>query len=126
MLDKRLRFPLEVYDAVRAAFPAHKPVGVRISASDWVEGGWDLEQTLVFAGELKARGVAWIDASSGGLSARQQIPLGPGYQVPFSQAIRALGVPTFAVGLITEARQAEEIIASGQGRLRRPGARHAV
>ncbi len=114
VLDKRLRFPLEVYDAVRAAFPAHKPVGVRLSASDWVEGGWDLEQTLVFVGELKARGVAWIDASSGGLSARQQIPLGPGYQVPFAQAIRALGVPTFAVGLITEARQAEEIIASGQ------------
>ncbi len=113
-LENRMRFPLEVFEAVRAAFPAGKPVGVRVSASDWVDGGWDIDQTVVFAKELKARGVDWIDASSGGLSAHQQIPLKPGYQVPFAEAIKAIGIPTFAVGLITEPKQAEEIIASGQ------------
>ncbi|MDV6332733.1 NADH:flavin oxidoreductase/NADH oxidase [Asticcacaulis sp. 201] len=113
-LKNRLRFPLEVFEAVRAAFPADKPVGVRVSASDWVEGGWDIEQTVVLARELKARGVDWIDASSGGLSAAQKIPLTPGYQVPFAEAIKETGVTTFAVGLITEPRQAEDIVASGQ------------
>ncbi len=113
-LDNRLRFPLEVYDAVRAAFPAHKPVGFRVSASDWVEGGWDLDQTLALAKALKTRGVDWIDASSGGLSPHQQIPVGPNYQVPFAEVLKATGVATFAVGLITEAQQAEDIIASGQ------------
>jgi len=113
-LENRMRFPLEVFEAVRAAFPANKPVGVRVSASDWVEGGWDIDQTVAFAKELKARGVDWIDASSGGLSPHQQIPLKPGYQVPFAEAIKAAGIPTFAVGLITEPQQAEEIIASGQ------------
>ncbi len=113
-LENRMRFPLEVFDAVRAAFPAGKPVGVRVSASDWVDGGWDIDQTVAFAKELKARGVDWIDASSGGLSPHQQIPLKPGYQVPFAEAIKAAGIPTFAVGLIDEAQQAEEIIASGQ------------
>ncbi len=113
-LENRLRFPLEVFEAVRAAFPANKPVGVRVSASDWVDGGWDIDQTVAFARELKARGVDWIDASSGGLSPHQQIPLKAGYQVPFAEAIKALGIPTFAVGLITEPEQAEEIVASGQ------------
>lgn len=114
-LENRMRLPLAVFDAVRAAFPANKPVGVRISATDWVEGGWDLEQSIVFATELKARGVDWIDASSGGLSPDQKIPLKPGYQVPFAEAIReATGLTTFAVGLITEADQAEAIIANGQ------------
>ena len=114
-LANRMRFPLEVFDAVRAAFPHDKPVGIRISCTDWVEGGWDLEQTIRFAQELKQHGVDWIDASSGGVSPLQKIPLGPGYQVPFAQAIReATGLPTIAVGLITEARQAEEIIASGK------------
>jgi len=113
-LENRMRFPLEVFEAVRAAFPVGKPVGVRVSASDWVAGGWDIDQTVVFAKELKARGVDWIDASSGGLSPLQQIPLKPGYQVPFAEAIRATGIPTFAVGLITEAQQAEAIITSGQ------------
>jgi NADPH2 dehydrogenase len=114
-LQNRLRYPLEVFDAVRATFPAEKPVGVKVSATDWVEGGWDLAQTIEFARELKKRGVDWIDASSGGVSPKQKIPLSPGYQVPFAQGIReATGVTTMAVGLITEAKQAEEIVASGK------------
>jgi NADPH2 dehydrogenase len=114
-LENRMRFPLEVFDAVRAAFPADKPVGVRVSASDWVEGGWDIEQTIAFAYELKARKVDWIDASSGGVSPFQKIALSPGYQVPFAEAVKAAtGLPTIAVGLITDVQQAEEIVASGK------------
>jgi NADPH2 dehydrogenase len=114
-LQNRMRYPLEVFDAVRAAFPAHKPVGVKVSATDWVEGGWDLAQTIEYARELKSRGVDWIDASSGGVSPLQKIPLSPGYQVPFAQAIReATGLTTIAIGLITEAKQAEDILASGK------------
>ncbi len=114
-LQNRMRYPLEVFDAVRAAFPAEKPVGIKVSATDWVEGGWDLAQTIEYAKELKKRGVDWIDASSGGVSPLQKIPLGPGYQVPFAQAIKeATGVTTMAVGLITEAKQAEDIVASGK------------
>jgi NADPH2 dehydrogenase len=110
-----MRFPLEVFDAVREAFPHDRPVGVRVSSTDWVEGGWDLPQTIEFAQELKKRGVDWIDASSGGVSPLQKIPLGPGYQVPFAQAIKeATGLTTIAVGLITEPKQAEEIVASGK------------
>jgi NADPH2 dehydrogenase len=114
-LANRMRFPLEVFEAVRAAFPATKPVGLRVSATDWVEGGWDLSQTIEFVLELKKRGLDWIDVSSGGVSPLQKIPLGPGYQVPFAQAVKqATGVATIAVGLITEAKQAEEIVASGK------------
>ncbi|ALM82173.1 NADH:flavin oxidoreductase/NADH oxidase [Bordetella sp. N] len=114
-LENRLRFPLEVFDAVRAAFPADKAVGVRVSASDWVEGGWDIEQTLAYAQALKQRGLDYIDVSSGGLSQAQKIPLTPGYQVPFAEQIkRETGLPTMAVGLITEPRHADEIITSGQ------------
>ena len=114
-LENRMRFPLEVFDAVRALFPAAKPIGMRVSATDWVEGGWDLPQTIAFAEALKRRGVDWIDVSSGGVSPLQKIALGPGYQVPFAQAVKqATGLPTIAVGLITEPRQAEEIVASGQ------------
>jgi NADPH2 dehydrogenase len=114
-LENRLRFPLEVFDAVRAALPAHKPVGIKVSSTDWVDGGWDIAQTIELARELKKRGVDWIDASSGGVSPLQKIPLGPGYQVQFAQAIRqATGVNTMAVGLITEAKQAEDIVASGK------------
>ncbi len=114
-LQNRMRFPLEVFDAVRAVFPFKKPVGIKVSATDWVDGGWDLEQTIEFAKELKKRGVGWIDVSSGGVSPQQKIPLSPGYQVPFAQAIKAAtDVTTMAVGLITEAQQAEEIVASGQ------------
>lgn len=114
-LENRMRFLLEIYDAVRAVFPHDKPVGMRVSSTDWVEGGWDLAQTIAFAKALKARGVDWIDASSGGVSPLQKIALGPGYQVQFAEAIkRETGLPTIAVGLITEARQAEEIVASGK------------
>ena len=114
-LENRMRYPLEVFDAVRAAFPDHKPVGIRVSATDWVEGGWDLPQTIEFARELKKRRVDWIDVSSGGVSPLQKIPLSPGYQVPFAQAIKeATSVTTMAVGLITEPKQAEEIVASGK------------
>lgn len=114
-LENRMRFPLEVFEVVRAAFPAERPVGVRVSATDWVEGGWDPAQTFAFAAALKARGCDFIDVSSGGLSPLQQISLRPGYQVPFAERLRQeVGMPTIAVGLITEARQAEAIIASGQ------------
>lgn len=114
-LENRMRFPLEVFDAVRAALPAGKPVGVRVSATDWVEGGWDIEQTLVFAHALKKRGCNFIDVSSGGLSPQQKIALGPGYQVPFAARLKAeVGMPTIAVGLINEARQAEDLLTSGK------------
>lgn len=114
-LENRMRYPLSVFEAVRAAVPGDLPVGVRVSATDWVEGGWDLVQTIAYATELKARGVDWIDASSGGVSPAQRIPLGPGYQVEFAQAIKeATGVPTIAVGLITEPEHAEAIVAEGQ------------
>jgi 2,4-dienoyl-CoA reductase-like NADH-dependent reductase (Old Yellow Enzyme family) len=114
-LQNRMRYPLEVFDAVRAVFPAKRPVGIKVSATDWVDGGWDLEQTIAFAGELKKRGADWIDVSSGGVSPLQKIPLSPGYQVPFARAIKeATAVTTMAVGLITEAGQAEEIVASGK------------
>ncbi len=117
-LENRMRFPLEVFDAVRAAFPAEKPVGLRVSASDWVEGGWDLEQTIVFVKELQKHDVDWIDVSSGGVSPLQQIPLSPGYQLPFAKAIKeATGVNTMGVGLITDPQHAEEIIESGQADL---------
>jgi NADPH2 dehydrogenase len=113
--ENRMRFPLAVFKAVRDAFPKDKPVGVRISATDWVDGGWDLPQSIVFAKELKKLGVDWIDVSSGGLSPAQKIVLKPSYQTPFAEAVKKeTGIPTFAVGLITEAKQAEDIIASGQ------------
>src|SRR6266581_4773131 len=111
----RMRFPLEVFAAVRAAWPESKPLGVRISCSDWIEGGWDLEQSVVFALELKGLGCDWIDCSSGGLMKNQAIPVAPGYQVPFAERIREdAGIITFAIGLITEAGQAERIIAEGK------------
>jgi len=114
-LENRMRFPLEVFDAIRAEWPSDRPLGVRLSATDWVEGGWDPEQTVAMARALAARGCDWIDASSGGVSPRQQIPLGPGYQVPFAARIRAeVDIPVIAVGLITEPQQAEAIVASGQ------------
>jgi 2,4-dienoyl-CoA reductase-like NADH-dependent reductase (Old Yellow Enzyme family) len=104
-----------VFDAVRAVVPANKPLGIKVSATDWVEGGWDLEQTIEFACELKKRGVDWIDVSSGGVSPLQKIPLTPGYQVPFAKAVKqATGLPTIAVGLITDPTHAEEIIENGE------------
>src|SRR5882762_3688193 len=114
-LANRMRFPLEVFAAVRAAWPEGKPLGVRISCTDWIEGGWDLEQSVVFARELKKLGCDWIDCSSGGLMKNQVIPVGPGYQVPFAERIREdAGIVTIAIGLITEAGQAEKIVAGGK------------
>lgn len=113
----RTRFPLEVFDAVRAAFPADRPVGVRVSATDWLEGepSWTLAQTIELARALQARGCDWIDVSSGGISPRQKIALGPGYQVPFAEAVRnETGMATIAVGMITDAHQAEAIVRDGQ------------
>ncbi|QXX73374.1 NADH:flavin oxidoreductase/NADH oxidase [Methylovirgula sp. HY1] len=117
-LENRMRFPLEIFDAVRAAFPAERPVGVRISGTDWVDGGWDLQQTIAFAKELKPRGADWIDVSSGGISPLQKIPVGPGYQVPLAQGVKeATGLTTIAVGLITDPQQAEDIVTSGKADL---------
>jgi 2,4-dienoyl-CoA reductase-like NADH-dependent reductase (Old Yellow Enzyme family) len=117
-LNNRLRFPLEVFEAVRNALPPEVPVGIRISATDWVEGGWDMQQSLALAQDLKQRDCAFIHVSSGGLSPSQQIPAAPGFQVPFADRIRReSGLPTIAVGLITEAKQAEAIVASGQADL---------
>ncbi|WP_455373180.1 NADH:flavin oxidoreductase/NADH oxidase [Limibacillus halophilus] len=114
-LENRLRFPLEVFEAVRGAFPAERPVWVRISASDWVEDGWDLEQSLALCQALKERGCAAIHVSSGGVSPAQKIALGPSYQVPFAERIKAeTGLTTIAVGLITEPEQAEAILAEGK------------
>jgi 2,4-dienoyl-CoA reductase-like NADH-dependent reductase (Old Yellow Enzyme family) len=113
--ENRMRFPLEVFAAMRAAWPAHKPMGIRISSTDWVEGGWDLAGTIEFAKRCERLGADWIDASSGGVSPKQKIAIGPGYQVPFADAIRKeVKIPVMAVGLITEPAQAEEIVASGK------------
>ncbi|USU11672.1 NADH:flavin oxidoreductase/NADH oxidase [Sphingomonadaceae bacterium OTU29THOMA1] len=113
-LENRMRFPLEVYDAVRAAFPADRPVTMRVSGSDWVEGGWDAAQTVAFAQALEARGCAGIHVSSGGLDPRQAIPVGPSYQVPLARAVKqGCGMPVVAVGLITDYEQAEAIVGTG-------------
>ncbi len=111
----RMRLPLEVFAAVRDAAGPGMAVGVRLSATDWAEGGWDLEGTLELSTRLAASGCDFLDISSGGLSWQQKIALGPGYQVPFAQAVRrAVSIPVVAVGLITQPRQAEDILAQGQ------------
>jgi 2,4-dienoyl-CoA reductase-like NADH-dependent reductase (Old Yellow Enzyme family) len=113
-----MRFPLEVFDAVRQAFPADRPVTVRVSGTDWVDGGWTIEQTVAFAQALEARGCAAIHVSSGGLDPRQDIPVGPGYQVPLARAVKqAVAMPVVAVGLITDYDQAEAIVATGDADL---------
>lgn len=114
-LENRMRFPLEIYDIVRKAFPANRPVWARISATDWVDGGWDIEGSIALASALKAKGTPAIHVSSGGLSPHQKIALGAGYQVPFAEQIKsATSLTTIAVGLITEPQQADEIISSGK------------
>ncbi|MCG2635050.1 MAG: NADH:flavin oxidoreductase/NADH oxidase [Gammaproteobacteria bacterium] len=117
-LENRMRFPLAVAAAVARVWPTSKPWGVRISATDWVEGGWDIEQSVVFSKALKALGCAFIDVSSGALDPRQKIPVGPGYQVPFSSRIRQdAEIPTITVGMINEPQQAEQIVAGRQADL---------
>jgi 2,4-dienoyl-CoA reductase-like NADH-dependent reductase (Old Yellow Enzyme family) len=114
-LANRLRFPLEVFESIREVVPPHIPLGLRYSATDYFEGGWDLEQTLAYSHELKKRGCSFFDVSGGGNTPAQKIPLGPGYQVAFAEAVkRETKVPTMAVGLITEAEQANQIVTSGQ------------
>lgn len=114
-LTNRMRFPLEVFDAVRAAFPTERPVWLRVSATDWVDGGWDIDSTVALAHALKARGSDAIHVSTGGVSPQQKIALGPHYQVPFAQRVKAeTGLPTIAVGLITEPEQAEAILERGE------------
>ena len=114
-LDNRMRFPLQVFDAVRAVWPDDKPLGIRISATDYLDGGWGIEDSVIFGRRLAERGCDWIDVSSGGIAAGENIPVGPGYQVPFAEQVREqTGLTTMAVGLITEARQAEAIVANGQ------------
>ncbi len=114
-LENRMRFPLELFAAMRAAWPAGKPMGIRISATDWVEGGWTPEEAVAFARELKQLGCDYIDVSSGGLDPRQKIPLAPAYQAPFAEKVRKeAGIPTMSVGLITDFKLAEDIVASGK------------
>lgn len=114
-LENRMRFPIEIFEAVRAAFPAERPVWVRISATDWVPGGWDIDGTIALSKALGAIGCAAIHVSSGGVSPLQAILLAPNYQVPFAARVKAeTGLPTIAVGLITEPEQAEAIIAGNE------------
>jgi 2,4-dienoyl-CoA reductase-like NADH-dependent reductase (Old Yellow Enzyme family) len=113
-VENRMRLPLEVFDAVRTAFPAGRPVSVRVSGTDWADGGWDVGQTVAFAKALGARGCGAVHVSSGGTTPAQKIPVGPGYQVPLARAVRAAtGLPTIAVGLITDFDQAEMIVGTG-------------
>lgn len=116
--ENRIRLTLEVVDAVQSEWPKDLPLFVRISATDWADGGWNVEESVALTKILKQKGVDLIDASSGGLISHQKIPLGPNYQVPFAEKIKKdTGILTGAVGLITEAIQAEEIIAGGKADL---------
>lgn len=116
--EKRQRFPLEVFEAVRAAFPADRPVGVRVSMVDWVEGGLTLDESVRFAQQLRALGCDFVDVTSGQLDPRQQIPFAPGYHVPFAARVKKeADLATMVVGMISRPRQAEEIVANGQADL---------
>jgi 2,4-dienoyl-CoA reductase-like NADH-dependent reductase (Old Yellow Enzyme family) len=117
-LENRMRFPLEVFDAVREAFPADKPVTMRVSGTDWAEGGWTIDDTVAFAQALDARGCSAIHVSGGGLSAQQKIPIGPNYQIPLARAVKqAVKMPVVGVGLITDFEQAEAIVGTGDADL---------
>jgi 2,4-dienoyl-CoA reductase-like NADH-dependent reductase (Old Yellow Enzyme family) len=114
-LENRMRLPLEVVEAVRAVWPEQLPLFVRISATDWADGGWNVDESVALAQELRERGVDLVDVSSGGLVPFAKIPVGPGFQVPFAARIRQeAGVATAAVGMITEAAQANAIVSSGE------------
>ncbi|KIN65566.1 NADH:flavin oxidoreductase/NADH oxidase [Sulfitobacter noctilucae] len=114
-LENRMRFPLEVFEAIKAAVPDDLPVWVRVSATDWVPDGWDLDDTIALSHQLKARGCTAIHVTTGGVSPKQEIPVAPGFQVPFATQIKAeVGLPTIAVGLITEPEQAEQILQEGE------------
>jgi len=114
-LENRMRLTLQLFEAVRSAVPRSMAVGIRVSATDWVDGGWDLDQTITLAKRLDAMGCDFIDVTSGGLSLAQKIPIGPGYHVPFAEAIKpVVQMPVISVGMITDAHQAEQIIATGR------------
>ena len=114
-LANRLRFPLQVLEAVRAEVPSSTVLGMRISATDWVEGGWDVDDSIEYVGAAQSIGIDYVCVSSAGLMAQARVPIGPGYQVPAAARIRAAtGVVTRAVGLITSALQANAIVAEGQ------------
>lgn len=114
-LENRMRFPLEVAKKVREIWPENLPLFVRISCTDWMEGGWELVQSVELCRRLKEMAVDLIDCSSGGLVPRARIPVGPGFQVPFAEAVRReVGIAVGAVGLITSPVQAEQIVANGQ------------
>jgi 2,4-dienoyl-CoA reductase-like NADH-dependent reductase (Old Yellow Enzyme family) len=116
--ENRMRFPLEVFDAVRAAVPAGLAVSMRVSGTDWADGGWEIDQTIAFARALEARGCAAMHVSSGGLTPAQQIPVGPSYQVPLARAVKkATRMAVIAVGLITEFEQAEAVVGTGDADL---------
>lgn len=113
--ENRMRYPLEVFDAMRSAVPSSIAFGIRVSAVDWIEGGLAIEDTLAFAHELKRRGCDFIDVSTGGSDPALRPPVGPGYQVPFAEQIkRETGLATMAVGMITTPHQAEAILAEGK------------
>ena len=113
-----MRFPLEVAKAVREALPPELPLFVRVSATDWGEGGWGLEDTLAFAERLKALGVDLLDLSSGGVVPGVRVPVAPGFQVPFADAVRKqVGLRTGAVGLLTTPEQAETVLQAGSADL---------
>src|SRR3990170_4701413 len=110
-LEGRMRFPLEVYRAIREAWPEEQPIGVRISAADWIDGGWNLTDSVAFSRELKALGCDYVVASAGGLAPEQKITAGPAYQVPFAERIRReTGIVTMAVGLLHEPKLAESVL----------------
>lgn len=114
-IEGRMRFPLEVFEACRAVWPETLPLGVRVSATDWVDGGLTVDEIVEFAKALKDKGCDYLDVSSGGNDPSQKITLGPGYQVPFAERVRReAGIPVMAVGLITDPHQAEAIVASGK------------
>jgi 2,4-dienoyl-CoA reductase-like NADH-dependent reductase (Old Yellow Enzyme family) len=114
-LENRVRLPLQVFQAVREVAGPAIAVGVRLSATDWVEGGWDAEQSVALCKRLEALGCSFLDISSGGVSPLQKIPLAPGYQVPLAERIkREVSIPVISVGLITGPQQAEAIIAQGK------------
>lgn len=116
--ENRIRFVLETARAMRAVWPDRLPLAVRLSATDWVEGGWTVEDSIDLAKRLRAEGVDLIDSSSGGIQPHVKIPVGPGYQVPLAAQIRAeAGIPTAAVGMITDARQADAIVREGKADL---------
>lgn len=113
--DNRVRFIVETIGAVRAVWPDDLPLAVRLSSTDWLEGGWTIEDTVELSRRLRAAGADLIDCSSGGMSPRARVPVGPGYQVPFAEAVRReAGIPTAAVGMITEPAQADQIVRNGQ------------